>query len=79
MCEELIINKDIGHFFKGDILKTVKYQYNGIEVVKELNHASSMESVMFNWSVGDELTFIVERDGKEAEIVIEISSTTVVI
>ena len=47
--------------------------------MKELNHASSIESVMFNWSRGDKLTFVVERNGEEMEILIEISSTTIVI
>lgn len=76
---ELIINKDTGHFLKGDKLKSVTFKHGGSEVVKELNHASSIESVVFNWNSGDELTFVAERNGEEMEILIEISSTTIVI
>ncbi len=76
---DMIVNKDIGQFLKGDKLISVEYKYNGNDVVKNLNHTSALESVMFNWSKNDTLTFTVERNGEKIEILMEINATTVVI
>ncbi len=73
---ELIVSKNTGEFVVGDKLLAVTYNHNGKEIVVELNHISSIESNIFNWGIGDKVTFKVQRGEDIKQIVVNISNTT---
>ena len=73
---ELVMAKTSGVFNQGDKLLKVAYRYNGKEIIDELNHISSIEGNIFNWSMGDFVTFTIERNGEVREIEVSISDTT---
>ena len=72
---DLVVAENAGVFQTGDKLLSVSYKYNGKDIIAELNHISSIESNIFNWSAGDSVTFKVLRAGEEREIVVTISDT----
>lgn len=59
-----IINASKG-FLVGDKLKSMKYTFEGKEIIVDLNRQYSIHSHMYNLSAGDKITIIVERLGKE--------------
>lgn len=73
---DLVMQTSTGDFKAGDKLLSVRYRYNGQEIIDELNHISSIENNIFNWSKGDKVTFTVERGGEQISLEITVSDTS---
>lgn len=75
---KLVLTKAVGDFWVNDKLVSMEYKYQNKTVKIELNRLFSLESNIYNLSVGDKVKFVVERGGVEKEITVTISDATTV-
>ncbi len=70
------IIKNSGQFQSGDKLVSLSYSFGGQTITDNIDHISSIDSHIYNWSVGTEVTFVVERLGSKKTIVVNVNSVT---
>ena len=72
----LVLTTSSNGLLAGDKLLSVSYSFAGANISTQLDHISSIESHIFNWKVGTEVTFKVLRAGIEKTVKITVEDTT---